>query len=84
MITLEQAKALTDGNMLHHVTFKNADNTPARFKVNGGVKRWKREPDRIRVPLKHGLYGYGYLTNGTFEGGGFTFHLDEVNLGSGY
>ena len=26
------------------------------IKVNGVVKRWKREPDRVEVPVKYGLY----------------------------
>jgi hypothetical protein len=33
-----------------------------RWYVNGAVKTWKTRPDKVRVPLKHGLYAYGYLT----------------------
>jgi hypothetical protein len=62
MITLERAKKLTHGEILHHTVQRNADGTPQRWRVNGKVKRWKRSPDRIQVPLKHGLYAYGYLT----------------------
>lgn len=62
MITLDQAKQLTHGTILYHVTNRNADNTPQRWRVNGKVKRWKRSPDRIQIPLKHGLYAYDYLT----------------------
>ncbi len=29
---------------------------------NGKTKTWKRSPERFQVPLKFGLYGYGYLT----------------------
>jgi hypothetical protein len=61
-ITLEQAKRLTRNDTLYHVTHRNADGSPQRWRVNGMVKRWKRTPDRIQVPLKHGLYSYGYLT----------------------
>ena len=68
MITLEQAKNLKHGDILHHMTNKNADGTPQRWRVNGMVKLWKRDPNRIQVPLKHGLYGYDYLTQ------------DELNL----
>ena len=53
-ITLEQAKALRPGDIL-------IDTRGKRWKVNGQVKRWKREPDRIHVPLKHGLYAYDSL-----------------------
>lgn len=62
MITLEQAKSLYKGQVLHHVHNRNADGTPQRWRVNGAVKTWKRDPNRIRVPLKYGLYGYDYLT----------------------
>ena len=62
MITLEQAKALKNGTILHHVNFKNSDGTPQRWRVNGKVKTWKTWPDRVKVPLKHGLYSYDYLT----------------------
>ena len=62
MITLDQAKQLKHRDILYHVTNRNADNTPQRWKVNGKVKTWKRDINRIEIPLKHGLYSYDYLT----------------------
>ncbi len=62
MITLNQAKSLRHGDILYHTIHRNADGTPQRWRVNGKVKRWKRSPDRIQIPLKHGLYSYDYLT----------------------
>jgi len=79
-ITLKQAKSLTWRDNLEHVTLKNADNTPMRFRVSGMVKTWKRDKNRIKVPLKHGLYDNGYLVNNTFEGGGFELNLNDVNI----
>lgn len=80
-ITLNQAKKLTHGTILYHRTIKNTDNkTPSRLRVTGGVKTWKRDKTRIAVPLKHGLYEYGYLTNGTQEGKGFIVDLKDVSL----
>lgn len=67
MITLEQAKGLTHGTILHHVNNRNVDGTPQRWRVNGQVKRWKRDTDRIRVPLKYGLYQHDYLDNDGLE-----------------
>lgn len=55
MITLEEAKHLTTGDIIYGAAGK-------KFKVNGNVKIWKRSPERVQVPLKHGLYTYGYLT----------------------
>jgi len=62
MITLEQAKGLRPGTILLHEKNKNSDGSPQRWKVNGMVKTWKRNPERIQVPLKYGLYRFGYLT----------------------
>lgn len=62
MITLDQAKELKRGTILYHAEHYNTDGTPQRWKVNGAVKRWKRKPDKIRVPLKRGLYEFDYLT----------------------
>lgn len=61
MITLEQAKALEPGDMLHHDINKNSDGTCQRWKVTGRVKTWKTQPNRIRVPIKYGLKGYDAL-----------------------
>lgn len=62
MITLNQAKQLTHGTILYHVSQRNADKSPARWRVNGNVKTWKRQPERLQIPVKYGLYGYDYLT----------------------
>ena len=36
----------------------NADGTPKRWRRNGAIKVFKRDPMRITIPLKHGLYAY--------------------------
>lgn len=65
-LTLDEAKELKPGDILH-------DSQGKRWKVNGVVQRWKRNPDRIRIPLKHGLYSYDALTEAHFPLG--TCHL---------
>jgi len=67
-ISLKRAKELAVGTIVHHDTLKNADGTALRLKVNGEVKTWKTMPDRIKIPFKHGLYEFGYITNKTDEG----------------
>ena len=62
MITLAQAKALKHGTILEHTSNKNADGTPQRWRVSGKPKTWKRSPERVQVPVKHGLYANGYVT----------------------
>jgi hypothetical protein len=64
-ITLEQAKALQFGDCIYSNQFTMADNsTPRRWRVNGQIKTWKRDPDRIQIPVKHGLYDHAYLCHG--------------------
>jgi hypothetical protein len=79
-ITLEQAKQLNYDDILYADDDFNRDGTKRRHRVVGKVKTWKRNPDRIKVPLKHGLYNYGELTNGTFEGNQYTLDLSMVSL----
>jgi hypothetical protein len=61
-ITLEQAKSLKPGTVLYHTENRNADHTPQRWRVNGKPKTWKTDPSRVQVPVKHGMYNFGYLT----------------------
>ena len=61
MITLEQAKQLKPGAVLLHRRFTNSDGTPQRWRVNGAPKTWKRDPSRVRIPVKRGLWQYDYV-----------------------
>ena len=71
MITIEQAKALEHGDILHHNTNKNADSTCQRWRVTGKVKTWKRDLTRVKVPVKYGMYTHDYVTE---------YDLDKVSL----
>jgi len=51
------------GTTLYHVTAKNADGTPARARVNGAIKLWKRSPEKFSLPMKHGLRSCFYITH---------------------
>lgn len=31
-------------------------------RANGKCRAWKRSPERFELPIKHGLYGYAYIT----------------------
>lgn len=53
-MTLEQAKNLKYGDVIYYRFGKRI----TRYKVNGKPKTWKREPNRIEIPLKFGLYTY--------------------------
>lgn len=61
MLTLEQARNLKPGDILT-IDRPGNRNGPERWRVNGKVKTWKRDASAISVPIKHGLYEYGYVT----------------------
>jgi hypothetical protein len=71
-LTIESAKALKYGDVLAIETEPNADGTCGRWRVNGKVKTWKTRHLEFKVPVKRGLYEYGYIT-------GDNFHLLHVN-----
>ena len=54
-MTLDEIKALGYGD---HAWIIANDGTARRVKINGTIKRWKRESDRVEVPIKYGLYEY--------------------------
>jgi hypothetical protein len=62
MIKVEEAKELTYRQEVYHQHIRNKDKTPLRARVNGKCKLWKRSPERFEVPIKHGLYNSGYIT----------------------
>lgn len=75
-ITLHAAKQLRRGTVLYSRLTFGSDGRPLRWVVNGKVKTWKRDPSRVLVPLKHGLWSYDYLDEFTLE----TLSLDEVPI----
>lgn len=61
-LTLEQAKALQYGDMLYTRIERNKNGGAMKFRVNGKPQIWKTRTDEVSVPVKHGLYHYGYVT----------------------
>lgn len=41
-----------------HIVIECANGDARQVKVNGKVRRWKRNAGRIEIPLKYGLYEY--------------------------
>ena len=72
-MTIQEAKLLHNGEMIHHVTKKNADGSPMRARVTS-VKTWKTRPGEIEVHVKHGLYDYAVFS---------ASELDEIDIGDG-
>lgn len=65
MITKEQA---IEGGRFHH-----EDGTCRTWRSNGKCKTWVTRPDEFRLPIKFGMYGYGYIT----QDNAHQFHREE-------
>ena len=61
-MTRDQALTLPTGTVLHHISLRNADQTPLRARVNGRPKLWVTRPAEFRLPMKHGLQHCFYIT----------------------
>jgi polyphosphate kinase 2 (PPK2 family) len=61
MKTLITKENQVNVNTFYHVS---KTNSTGRLKVrrNGNTKVWKTRPDEFKIPVKYGLYEYGYLT----------------------
>lgn len=45
-----------------HILFVGRDNRVGTLKVNGSMRTWKTQPDRIELPLKYGMREYTVFT----------------------
>ncbi len=71
---LEEAKNLNYHAVLHYQSSDSALGPKCeRWRVNGKVKTWKRNPSGIRIPIVHGLHQHGYLDEGNVD----CFHLES-------
>jgi hypothetical protein len=65
-MTFTEASALRYGD---HLWFISNDGSARVVKVNGLPKRWKRDPGRIEIPAKYGMYEYATFTRRDIEAG---------------
>lgn len=76
-MTVEQAKSLPYHTRLHlEAPFGrpcDSKNGPHIWRVNGKVQVWVRDPERFRLPIKHGLYAYSDLDAGNLD----RFHIER-------
>ena len=45
-----------------HIWFRSNDGRAWQCKINGAVRTWKRDAERIEVPVKYGMYEYATFT----------------------
>jgi len=67
-ITLAQAKKLKSDQIVYTPGFYNADGTTQRWRVNGMPKTWVKSPEKVKVPIKHGMYDHMYITEENLYG----------------
>jgi hypothetical protein len=70
-MTTEEAKTLRSGETLHYTGRHECSRTIGprggvkesiiQVRVSGSVQTWKRDPNRIRVPVKYGLYEHSAI-----------------------
>lgn len=78
-MNLRQAKSLKTGTVLHYTgestceEYRAKKREPRRFRVTGSVQEWKRNPERVKVPIKRGLNEYGYMDETNLH----NFHLES-------
>lgn len=72
-MTIEEVKQLRIGQVTYHDRLRNSDGTPQRWRVNGKPKIWKTRPNEVRVPIKRGMYEWGYINEVNCS----AFHLTE-------
>lgn len=65
-MTITKEQAMTE-DVFH-------DKDHRRWRRNGATKLWKTRPNDFRVPVKFGLYAYGYVDQSNAS----RFHLPGV------
>jgi hypothetical protein len=65
-MNFNEGKNLSCGEHLEHKTLKNTSGL-IRVKANGKPKLWKRQPRKIRIPCKYGIYEYVYIIESEIE-----------------
>ena len=80
-MTRDQALALKHGDLVHYspaCTFTvgprgGVHEHVEQWRVSGAVQTWKRRPERIRVPVKFGMYSNSAIDEGNME----QFHIAD-------
>lgn len=73
-MTLEEAKGLHPGDVLHNGLCRRfigprggVKEFVERWRVSGQVKTWKTRPDEVKVPIKYGLRTSTYIHQWTIQ-----------------
>jgi hypothetical protein len=64
---MREARNLRYHQWVYHKKWRNSDGSPYGVRVNGKVQTWKTRPNEIRIPIKRGMYEYGYITQSDLD-----------------
>jgi len=45
----------------YHISKLDSRKEPMKVRRNGATKYWKTRPNEFKIPVKYGLYEYGYI-----------------------
>ena len=62
-MTLNEAKHLRYRQTVYIKGEYDSDGSPSKCRVNGKPQTWKTRPNEVKVPVKRGLYDFGYITH---------------------
>ena len=71
-ITRNNVDSLLDAGMIEvRMSRDLSDGSPRYWRIrrNGKTQTWKRDANRVRIPYKYGMYGYGVITETDFVEG---------------
>jgi hypothetical protein len=55
--------AMTAHYFYHRTATYKDGRTPIQVRRNGSTKRWVRQPEKFRIPVKYGMYEFFYITD---------------------
>lgn len=61
------AKFLKPGDIINDTKVANSKGKLIHWKINGKPKTWKKDPNRIKIPIKFGLWEYWYVTEDNLD-----------------
>jgi hypothetical protein len=66
-LLLEALGSVERGKQFHEANYFHCVLDGKSWRRNGKTKTWKRNATKFQIPVKHGLYDYGYITDENFN-----------------
>ena len=77
VLTVQQVREMAGIFQPSHLWFVSIRGDARQCKVNGAIRTWKRDPNRVEVPMKYGFYEYGTFTTADIEAGRLLVRLGD-------